>query len=363
MAKKLGKRAIVAVEPKHQVGQLVGFMLDSERIVGEVKEVIALDSIKVETFTGRRFTCTDDELKLAICTVSDCGGEATQLDGFCDECRKDHDEVPDFDEDEVVDLVERRRQRDHKVNFHGVVWNSDRTHFSIKDLNGIGFYGWWRKTREGDGSIVYSVDVFARREKKTVTMDSIGYRDKDPRDNMKSLNADISARCQVWMFRNFSDDAESFDAMKRKAEKPTLTIKNIGTIDRLIARLTEYRNVAIRHAGTRHVELRGDIDGEPTILVNINVAQQAIALDGKPPSLHLGSMVDQAIKTGGRGAIVRPSTASFTADKESVAMLVSQLAAAKAAGNDKEQRMIRATLRKLGVKGGLRAAKAAENGK
>lgn len=360
MAKKVGKRAAVK-QQAYQLNQIVSFRLDDETIIGQVIELVGQD-YRVVTESGRRFVCEANEFKLPICTVSGCGGEATRIDGLCDECRATGMDQDDDSIDE--DLIDRRKRKDPERSYAGVSWDPDTVNFSVTSkTEGVRFYGWWRKTKGTGGDLIYSIDLFAERDGKTYTLDRIPYRGVDPRDNLKSLNADISAHCQRWMFHNFSDNAENIDSMRRRAEKPTVLINRIGTIDRLILQLKEFRDVAIRCGGTRHFELLSDKDGLPPVLINLNVTAQAIALDGKPPSLHMGAMMDAAVATKGRAKLTPgTTTAAFKADPKNIEELQKQLIAMKAAGNDGECRKIRATLRQLGIKGGARSlAKAAQS--
>jgi hypothetical protein len=189
----------------------------------------------------------------------------------------------------------------------------------------VRFYGWYRRSRLGDGQPVHSVDVFCKRmldngSEADVSVDTITYH-ADPRENIKSLEADLCA------------------------------------IDHLILKLKEIRDTAITAGGTRFIELEGDVRGGPTVLIELNVTPQALAISekkGRPPSLYVGSMYDR-VRDGKKGERIDPL--SLKPDKANVQALQTKLQEARDSGDKATQRKLRAILRKMGHKGGTRQAK------
>jgi hypothetical protein len=355
-----GKRA--KAEPKTKVGQIVGFKVDDDTVVAEVIAVESIDSIKVRCVDGREFECEESEFKTPMCSVEGCGGEATQRDGLCDECRET---LVYTEEDTGVDAESFDEEESGKIHFTAIAWDNAKINFKVlTKTEGLKFYGWWRISMKSKENTHYAVDIFAQKAGRAFTIDSLHYSGDDPRLKMSTLNADISARCQQWLFHNFNDGTESFDALLKRADKPMINIDRLNTLDLMIAQLQEFRRTAIVCGGTRHFEIRGN-DKNPPVLVTINITPQAIALNGKVPSLHMGAVVDAVVKDGEKGTIrnpIRVDSYKLSADPANIESLHKQLKIAKQGGDEKAQRDIRATLRKLGIKGGLRSLeKAAAN--
>jgi hypothetical protein len=164
---------------------------------------------------------------------------------------------------------------------------------------------------------------------------------------MKSLNADICAAVNKW-FHCHEVGAESLSTIQKRASEPIVRINRLATIDTLILKLKEFRDTAIRCGGNRFLFFEGDHKGDPKFGLHICVTDQAIALQGKVPSLYAGAVFDNV--TGTRGE--RPKRLEVVATPGNARSLIDQLKAAKARGDVAEQRKIRATMRKVGIKGG-----------
>jgi hypothetical protein len=225
----------------------------------------------------------------------------------------------------------------------------------------VRFYGWYRRSRLGDGQPVHSVDVFCKRmldngSEADVSVDTITYH-ADPRENIKSLEADLCAIAQRWLSTKVNGDVRSIDQLTQEAKKPKIGIRRLQTIDHLILKLKEIRDTAITAGGTRFIELEGDVRGGPTVLIELNVTPQALAISekkGRPPSLYVGSMYDR-VRDGKKGERIDPL--SLKPDKANVQALQTKLQEARDSGDKATQRKLRAILRKMGHKGGTRQAK------
>jgi hypothetical protein len=251
--------------------------------------------------------------------------------------------------------------RIQEMKMSSVKWSTDKTHFNVTigdktgDSEGARFYGWFRKTRVADGEIVFAFDVFAKYKSDDVAVDCISYT-TDPRNNVASLNADICAAINKWLYGKINGNYKTIDTLTSQAKQPTIRIHRIGTIDKIIMKLKECRDVAIRCGGHRLVQIHGDKDGEVPLNVIIDVTSQALALKGKVPSLELGSMMDRVIETGNNDKKSTTSKATFNRnipEESNVQLLVERL---KSTENKSEARKIRAVLRKMGHKGGARKA-------
>lgn len=237
-------------------------------------------------------------------------------------------------------------------NQYPIKWDPIHTHFNLI-AEDIKFYGWWRQTKSLEHPLVWAIDLFCTTGDHSYACESWCYYTGDPREKLKSLNADICCAANKFLYQRCAGDVEHLDDLRRRAEKPILHIDRLETIDRIILGLREYRETAIRAGGTRHFEINGDREGESIIHLTIDLTQQAAALEGRrPPSLTEGALLDNA-RSGDDGDISRPI--KLQANAGNVEALCEQLDAAKAKGNKSEARKIRATLRKMGHRGGARA--------
>lgn len=247
-----------------------------------------------------------------------------------------------------------------------IKWDNQMCNFTLDVVSHgvkLHFYGWWRQTRFGraQDEIGYAIDLFCKYEKDgtpyELTVAPLMYAN-DPRRNMESLNADICAAANQWMFKRLSYNAQTLDDLIQRAKEPTIVINRLETIDRIITQLRDFRDTAIVSGGTRTFTAHGD-SGDQKINIRINVTAQAIALEGKPPSLVTGSLADAVLRTRSqnrRGAHDadpdnRPRRLTPTADPANVQALVRKL---RDTTDKSEQRKIRGLLRRMGHKGGAR---------
>lgn len=231
---------------------------------------------------------------------------------------------------------------------YAIKWSANNTHFRFKIADQeLKFYGWWRKTRiVKSDEIIYAIDIYAIREEKEYQVDSITYTE-DPRIRVRMLNADICAACSRWLSTKLNSNSQTIDQLRTKAEHPSIHCKRIESIDRIILKLREVRDTAIRCGGSRLCEIRGDGD-QPPMIITIDVSSQAYALEGRVPPLDTASLYDATLggsEGGTRRLVNKPSP-------ENVAALQAKLRETKDKG---EGRKIRAMLRKMGHRGGGRA--------
>lgn len=231
-------------------------------------------------------------------------------------------------------------------NQYCVHWDDDQLRFHFK-VEGIKFYGEWRLTRcQNQRVLAWAIDIWAERDDHHYCVESIPYLSGDPREDMKSLDADICAAVNKWFYRRCKGNAETLDDLRKRAENPTVTITHLETLDRIILRLKETRDTAIRAGGTRWFQIVGDkYEEEPRPRLRITLTEQAVAAKGKVPSLYEGAVFD-GVK-GGRTAPIAQKP-----DESNVQALVERLLETKDKG---EARKIRGVLRKMGHRGGARA--------
>jgi hypothetical protein len=252
-----------------------------------------------------------------------------------------------------VEEPQRHETRHEEMSLLSVKWKSDKTHFTIaiKEMDSH-VYGWFRKTRYQNQETAFAIDIFCKHKEEDYPVDSITYS-TDPRTNLSSLNADIHAAVNRWLFSKVNGNFKTIDQLKKQAVQPTIRINRIASIDKIIMKLRECRDVAIRCGGSRLVQIHGDKEGEVPLNVVIDVTTQALALEGKVPSLELGSMMDRVIETGGTKRGERSPTINRNiAEPGNVKALVERLKHTK---DKSEGRKLRALLRKMGHKGGSRS--------
>lgn len=341
--------------------------------------------------------------KPATCATPGCVNPAGE-DGLCDACQAEWEEI-DREESRVKaeekDLAQTQR-RHGGFNQYAIAWTSDHTHFKFETDRDVYFYGWYRRTRIGTGdNIAHALDVFAKvktGEQREFSVKSLTYAD-DPRTDLNSLNADLCAVANMWFYKTINADVESIEDLIQQAKRPKFIIKTFGTLDKFISELREIRKVAVVSGGTRILTLQSDVsNGDVVGHIELNLTAQAMALEGKIPSLQTGVMYDRvredrnadlsSIKPE-KGKKVRirnedkddkpkkkldyaptkvgdaskPQRLSITPAAGNVQALHDQLSAAKAADDVPAQRKIRAALRSIGVRGGLRGLEAKKGSK
>lgn len=226
----------------------------------------------------------------------------------------------------------------------------------------VRFHGQWRKTMFNGHERVagFAVDIWATiveartQAERVFSLDSITYVGEDPRKNLRSLNADICSACNRFLyFRGQKVDIKSILELYEQAHRPQIRLHSLVALDRLCLDLKAFRDTAIHCGGHRVFEIIGDkhVEGNPRLSITVELTKQAMALDGKIPSLYSGGMADAAAKIKGR---VRPEDIEHVqVSTESTNALVERLATL--GPEDKsEARKIRAALRKMGHRGGTR---------
>lgn len=248
-------------------------------------------------------------------------------------------------------------------------------HVAKFKADGVEFRAEWRKTRlhndNNQGVDGYCIDLYVKDDPKAQgwLARSISYF-YDPRlgqGGLPSLNADICSAALLWMGRTLNGGRKTFEDLAMRANHPTIHINRAETIGRIIMKLTEFYKTAITAGGQRTLEFHGDREGEVGLRISVDLTAQAIALDGKKaPSIAMGSILD-VVKGAGQGtgatAVVKDAEGKArgraivnTPSSGNVDSIVKMLEAAKASGDKAQQRKLRAALRKMGHRGGARAA-------
>lgn len=258
---------------------------------------------------------------------------------------------------------------------YNIQWDAQKIHWSTT-VKGMRFHGDWAKVdmeavgrNEPYESVV---NIRCNRSKSDQFCDTIPYSG-DPRVNLKSLNADICAAITMWLHhhpfpgstcawcgcpdhQSNEPDKLCVDYQRKLIEKSRIYIRRVETIDRLIMKLKEFRDTAIRCGGTRGFEIKGDGAVSLACWLEVDLTAQAVLLKGKCPPLGSTDRIDDisGAEDSGEDDDVRPSVSSKSAGPASgnVADLVNRL---KTSQDPAEKRKIRATLRRMGHSGGARS--------
>lgn len=259
----------------------------------------------------------------------------------------------------VSELVKLRRG----FKQYNIIWktgekNQSNVNFRftvIHNEHKVEFHGWWRKTdvrTETGRAECYAVDMFCKWGDKSYSLATIPYFTEDPRNDLPSLSADITAAANEFIWKKLQGKFEVIDEITRMAANPIVRITSLRTLDMLIAKLTEHRAASIQAGGPRHCDIKSDNDEAGVrVVFAIDLTKQHMVLEGRVPSLIEGAVYDTASK-GKKGG----EKLEIKMDQGNLDALVAQLKAAKEKGDDTAARKIRATLRKLGHKGGARSA-------
>lgn len=256
---------------------------------------------------------------------------------------------------ELVDLKTENQKGFIPEGFHqyDIKWDKDTINFSFNTEGGK-FFGWWRKIQVKDGKTAYGVDLHVEYESKKYSIDTLGYRDTDPRDDLQSLNADICAAANKWFYHKCKGNFDTIEELEQRAAKPTIIIERLETLDRIILKLKEYRDTALRSGGLRVMTFTGDDpDKDPSMRIQMDLTTQALALEGRVPSLFDGTILDRVADDNSKRTKGRGKPIEVEADSKNINELLKKL---HTSGNKSEQRKLRALLRKLGHKGGARSS-------
>lgn len=254
-----------------------------------------------------------------------------------------------FDDGDVMALnpsditIIGESEDDEQIDFTAasVNWDKENINFKVQ-ANGTKFYGWYRKTRiRGTQEICHAIDIYTGTEQH-LGVNMIPY-DQDPRRDIKSLNADICAAINKWFYSNpMGGKITTITELQQRANQPVIHINRLSSLDLMITRLKEYRDVSMRSGGFRAIQLTSDREGDPTVSIHIDLTCQAIAMKGRVPSLHDGHYADRSVsKSRGEN---QPEPISHSADDESIMTLYKQL---KKCTSKQQAGKLRATLRKM----------------
>ena len=269
-----------------------------------------------------------------------------------------------FDDEDVLKVkleeLTSEREEDNKAEEfkakaftqYNVTWDKVGVNFRF-EAEGGKFYGWWRKTKVKEGGVMYAIDLHVEYKGHKVMVKTIGYTE-DPRKDLKSLNADLCAAANLWFYRQCDSTFETIEEVMERANKPTVTIRKMETIDKILIQLKEYRDTAIRCGGRRVFMFTGDDpDNDPSgeMRIDLDLTPQSIALEGRVPSLHQGVMLDNVAddkskKKRGRGKALKVEGSS-----ENIQALLKKL---DKTTDKTEARKLRGQLRKMGHTGGAR---------
>jgi hypothetical protein len=252
----LGDRVVVHIGGERFAGVFKG---ESNKTPGKFK--VRIDASKLEP----DYLVKVERKAIAHqpCKTPGCKNLATKLDALCDDCRREVAEAKSNSQKERIQNGGKGGQEIELFKASGVKWKNDHSFFRLETSEGVRFYGWYRKTRQrNSGGIAHCFDIYCKRlqvdgVERELAVDSLVYLDEDPRSKTQSLNADIVALVNRWYFQKLNGRAETLDAVLKRAEKPTIVISNLRTIDTLILRLKEYRDTAIRCGGERLFEVKG----------------------------------------------------------------------------------------------------------
>ncbi len=261
-----------------------------------------------------------------------------------------------FDDGEVYDLSLKELQveekpdskpvaQDRGFNQYDLIWDKAKVNFKFK-ADGAVFYGWWRRVPSSEEKR-YGVDLMVVYQDHTYNVETLCYFEEDPRNNLRSLNADICAAANKWFYQKCKGTFQTIEDLRQQAAKPTIKITRLATLDALILKMKEYRDTAIRCGGRRVMTFSGDhSETEPSMRIELDLTTQALGFDGKVPSLLEGAALDEVTSRGKNRKTIEKSPDSINVDA-----LLKKLANSK---DKAEQRKLRSILRKMGHKGGAR---------
>ena len=268
-----------------------------------------------------------------------------------------------FDDEEVYDvkLKDLRPETDDEDKLptrsqmgfqtYDIQWDKSKTNFKFK-AEGALFYGWWRKVTAKDAKICFGVDLMVEHQGHKYNVHTLQYYDKDPRDDLRSLNADICAAANKWFYQKCQGTFDTIEDLQQRAAKPTIKVKRLQTLDNIILKLKEYRDTALRSGGMRVMMFTGDEpDTDPSMRIEMDLTTQAMGLKERVPSLTEGVMLDEVAADNSKKKKGRGKKLELSPDNKNVQELLERL---KSTTDKVEQRKLRRVLRKMGHKGGIR---------
>ena len=252
-------------------------------------------------------------------------------------------------------------------NQYEVVWDDRELSFTMK-VHGIEFHGGLRRYM-AEGQMRYTLDIWAERDNRTYSVDTIPYWDEDPRaDGIRELNADLCACVNKWFYQRCAGEATTLDDLHKRATRPILPLDDVRHLDGIIDALVEFRNDALASGGRRHLALPRYNDDDPEVIVRVDFTAQGIVQTdgGKNPHIKRVNLLSATTPTGAPAkripadrkpartqrtkAITQSQYAGLTDDA-----LFDALDAAREAKDKSAGRKIRAELRSRGIRGGASA--------
>jgi hypothetical protein len=242
-----------------------------------------------------------------------------------------------------------------KFDHYDVEWDDKNLRFKVM-AHGGKFYGDIRRSMiRGSETIAFAIDLRVQFTEKIYTIKTIGYVQDDPRKNMQSLNADICAAINQWWYNKCHGDFDTIERLEKRAMKPTVRIKHLATIDRILRDLRDVRDDAIRTGGHRCFAFEGDNGNkEPNMRIDLDLSREAAAFQHhkRIPSLFDGyAPMENDIKSTRAKKSKRKTTQSKTVQSGStggrlvdIERLAEELRKCK---DPKQKSKIRRTLRKI----------------
>ena len=231
---------------------------------------------------------------------------------------------------------------------YDVHWDDTLINFKLKNEIGL-FYGWVRKISKK----AHAVDLYTQFKGKSYSCEAIFYVD-DPRDDLDSLNADICAAVNKWFYYKCRGDYDTIHSLELRASKPVISINSIETVDKILLGLKDYRDTALTSGGLYTYMFTGDKEGDPNMRIVLDLSKQAKSLQGRVPSLYTGSMLDVASDT--QALPRKKDRQKRLAENGNVFQgnINELLAKLKETKDKSQQRKLRAILRRMGHRGGVR---------
>jgi len=234
----------------------------------------------------------------------------------------------------------------HGYQQYDIKWDKNNINFKLIANNGQ-FYGWWRQTKIA-GTLAFAIDIHAKYNNVSCSVESIVYSYEDPRDDINSLNADICCCINKWLYRFNESSLDSLEQLQQKAEKPLLHISKIETLDELILWLKSGRDSAISTGGIRTLILDTDEESDPKVRIELDFSRQAKALSGRLPTLYSSSRLDNTTQDEPKRITAKRSSLKSNSTVDDLkAELVTKPSKSRAS-------KIRRMLRAMGHSGGLR---------
>jgi len=315
-----------------------------------------LDDRVVVDFDGEPYSGSISKLTKSKATILFDDGDvfSVKLKDLKPEPEPESESEPELEsESEPKATGKSRRGKKGGYIQYTVEWDKPKINFKFKAESGVMFYGWWRKV-PSEVEQAFGVDLMVEYKGSRYNVDTLHYYEHDPRNNINSLNADLCAAANKWLYQKCQGTFDTIESLQQRAAKPTIRINRLETLDKIILKLKEYRDVALRSGGTRTMMFTGDFpETDPSMRIQMDLTKQALGLKGKAvPSLINGVMLDEVATDNSKKKKGRGKSLELTPDPKLVESLISQLKLSK---DKAEKRKLRSALRKMGHRGGTRS--------